>query len=190
MQVTNLELQQQKAETREWLGNNATFSTKYLFRHSLIQFNKFSVILIFFFSMGRTNIQNAESTLKWRHNKRDGASNHRRLDCLLNRLFRPRSNKIPKLCVTALCEGNPPVTDEFPSQRTSNAENVSIWWRHDVYPRIMHTVHTLLFLLDNNRFYAYHLELLLWYWNSHTCQWGNFKEYGLMNCMNYQELIT
>ena len=32
--------------------------------------------------------------------------------------------------VTGLCEGNSPVTGEFPAQRTSNAENVSIWWRH------------------------------------------------------------
>ena len=31
----------------------------------------------------------------------------------------------------ALCEGNPPpVTTGFPSQRASNAENVSAWWRH------------------------------------------------------------
>ena len=29
-----------------------------------------------------------------------------------------------------LCEGNPPVTDGFPWQMASNAENVSIWWRH------------------------------------------------------------
>ena len=28
------------------------------------------------------------------------------------------------------CEGNSPGTDEFPSQRASNTENVSIWWRH------------------------------------------------------------
>ena len=28
------------------------------------------------------------------------------------------------------CEGNPPVTGGFPSQRASNAENVSIWWCH------------------------------------------------------------
>ena len=35
----------------------------------------------------------------------------------------------PKLRVTGLCEGNSPVTGEFPSQRASNAENVSIWWR-------------------------------------------------------------
>ena len=31
--------------------------------------------------------------LWWRHNERNGASNHRRLDCLLNRLFRRRSKK-------------------------------------------------------------------------------------------------
>ena len=37
-----------------------------------------------------------------------------------------------KLRVAGLCVGNSPVTDEFPAQRASNAENVSIWWRrHD-----------------------------------------------------------
>ena len=48
--------------------------------------------------------------LQWRHNQHDGVSNHRRLDCLLNRLFGRRSKKASKLCVTDLCEGNPPVT--------------------------------------------------------------------------------
>ena len=69
-------------------------------------------------------------TLQWRHNGSDKVSNHRRLGCLLYRLFRRRSKKTSKLRVTSLCEGNSPVTDEFPSQRASNAENVSIWWRH------------------------------------------------------------
>ena len=32
----------------------------------------------------------------------------------------------------AFCAGNSPVTGEFPAQRASNAENVSIWWRHHV----------------------------------------------------------
>ena len=41
-----------------------------------------------------------------------------------------RSKKTPKLRVTGLCDGNPPVTGEFPPQKASNAENVSIWWRH------------------------------------------------------------
>ena len=57
-------------------------------------------------------------------------SNHRRLDCFLNHLCRRRSKKTSKLRIAGLGEGNPPVTDGFPSQRASNAENVSIWWRH------------------------------------------------------------
>ena len=32
-------------------------------------------------------------SLQWRHNERDGVSNHRRSDCLRNRLFRRRSTK-------------------------------------------------------------------------------------------------
>ena len=68
-------------------------------------------------------------TLRW-HYERDGVSNHERFDCLLNCLFRHRSKKTSKLRVTGLCEGNPPVTGGFLSQRASNAENVSIWWRH------------------------------------------------------------
>ena len=39
----------------------------------------------------------------------------------LNRLFRRRSNNASKLSVAGLCEGNPPVTNGFPSQRASNA---------------------------------------------------------------------
>ena len=69
-------------------------------------------------------------TLQWRHNEHDGISNHRCLDCLLNRVLRHRSKKASKLCITGLCAGNLPVTGEFPAQRASNAENVSIWWRH------------------------------------------------------------
>ena len=40
-------------------------------------------------------------------------------------LFRRRSEKISKLHVTGLCEGNPLVTHGFPSQRASNAELLS-----------------------------------------------------------------
>ena len=58
------------------------------------------------------------------------ASQITRLDCLLNRLFRRRSKKTSNLRVTGLCEGESPVTGEFPAQRASNAEDVSISWRH------------------------------------------------------------
>ena len=50
--------------------------------------------------------------------------------CLLKRLFRRRSKITSKLRITGLCEGNSPVNDDFPTQRASNAENLSIRWRH------------------------------------------------------------
>ena len=70
------------------------------------------------------------STLHWRHNGHNSVSNDQPYDCLLNRVFRRRSKKTSKLRVTGLCEGNSPGTGEFPEQMASNAENVSIWWRH------------------------------------------------------------
>ena len=50
--------------------------------------------------------------------------------CSLSALDTPLVSKTSKLHVTGLCVGNSPVTSEFPAQRASNAENVSIWWRH------------------------------------------------------------
>ena len=47
-----------------------------------------------------------------------------------NRLFGCRSKKTSKLRVTGLCAGNSPGNCEFPEQMSSNAESVSIWWRH------------------------------------------------------------
>ena len=47
---------------------------------------------------------------------------------LLNRLFRCVSKETSKpLRITGLCEWNPV---DSPKKLTSNAENVSIWWRH------------------------------------------------------------
>ena len=43
---------------------------------------------------------------------------------------RRRSKKTSKLRATGLCKGNSPVIGEFPAQKASNAETVSIWWRH------------------------------------------------------------
>ena len=45
------------------------------------------------------------SSLQWRNHERDGTSNHRRPCCLFNHLFRCRSKKTSKLCVTGLDEG-------------------------------------------------------------------------------------
>ena len=73
--------------------------------------------------------------LLWRHNECDSVLNYRRLYCLLNRLFRRRSKKTSKLRVRHW-----PMCGEFtgdrwiPAQRASNAESVSIWWRHHEVP--------------------------------------------------------
>ena len=64
--------------------------------------------------------------LQWRHNGRDGVSNH----------SLTMSKKTSKLLVTGLCEGNSPLTGEFPTQRASNAKKVSIWWRHHVLLKV------------------------------------------------------
>ena len=79
------------------------------------------------------------------HNKCHGVWNNRRLDCMLNRLFRRKSKKTPELRTTGLCGGNPPVIGGFPSQRTSNAANSSIWWCH-------HYLHVFLYTLDSCKF--------------------------------------
>ena len=78
------------------------------------------------------NKKTASHILQWRHNEHDSVSNHQPHDCLLKRLFGRRSKKTSKRRVTGLCAGNSPGTGEFPAQRVSNAENVSIWWRHHV----------------------------------------------------------
>ena len=74
--------------------------------------------------------QSCDYPLQWRHNDRDVVSNHQPHDCLQHRLFKYKSKKTSKHRVTGLYTGNSPVNGEFPARRASNAENVSIWWRH------------------------------------------------------------
>ena len=50
---------------------------------------------------------------------------------LASRLFiQAQIKELLKLRVTGLCVGNSPVNGEFPAQKASYAENISIWWRH------------------------------------------------------------
>ena len=71
--------------------------------------------------------------LQWRHNERYGVSNHRRLDYLLNCLFRRRSTKTSKLHATGLCEGNTPVIGGFPSH-SGETDEANYSWLHPVWP--------------------------------------------------------
>ena len=52
------------------------------------------------------------------------------LSIVYSTVYLGRLMKASKLRVTGLSAGNSPVTGEFPAQRASNPENVSIWWRH------------------------------------------------------------
>ena len=87
--------------------------------------------------------------LQSRHNGRDGVLYHQSHQWLLNHSFRCRWKKSSKPRVTGLCAGNSPVTGEFPAQMASNAENVSIWWRHhdiDSYQIIMMMATTVMLM--------------------------------------------
>ena len=54
--------------------------------------------------------------------------------------------KPSKLRVTGLCAGNSPVTGEFPARRASNADNVSIGWRHHVTSYCLNSLLLIVFI--------------------------------------------
>ena len=87
-------------------------------------------------------------SLRWRHNDSDGVSNHQPHDCLLNRLFGRISKKISKFRVNGLCAGNSPWTGEFPAQMASNAENVSVWWRHHLLQTSEHQLYRAYIIIE------------------------------------------
>ena len=78
--------------------------------------------------------------------------------CLLNRLSRQRSKITSKPRVTGLCGGNSSVTCEFPAQRASNAENVSIWWRHYVCRVSCGGVFNMLLVLSITFYFHYNIR--------------------------------
>ena len=72
------------------------------------------------------------ATLHLRHNDHDGVSNHQPHGCLLHSLFKAQiKENIKALRHWPLC-GEFTGIGEFPAQRASYAEKVSIWWRHHV----------------------------------------------------------
>ena len=142
------------------------------------------------------------TTLLWHHNGRDAASNDRRLDCLLSRLFRRRSKKTSKYRVTGLCDWNSPVASEVPSQRASNAENGSIGWRHhEIWHRFLVTplligLHCLTHLphLSLKRSKSQHFISQLLGFTQRQCCWDICKIYPgerqhLVNTLHFYQRI-
>ena len=80
-----------------------------------------------------------------------------------NCLFRRRSKKTSNLRVTGLYVGNSPVTGEFSAQKASNAENVSISWRHHVFSVFISFVWIHILVLNNFN----------WYKCNKQCPWTN-----------------
>ena len=109
-----------------------------------------------------------KTSLQWRHNQRDGVSNHRRLDCSLNRLLRRRSKKELKLRVTGFCEGNS-LVNGFPAQRVSKARDVSIWWRH-------HAIFICPRRLEHSSSSKKVWNTLILHCQYHVCWWLGLKE--------------
>ena len=75
---------------------------------------------------------------------------------------RRRSKKTSKLRVTGLFVWNSPVTGEFPTQRASNAENVSIWWRHHGtnYDTTIPTIYFMMMIPQIWKRHVYQLKYL------------------------------
>ena len=130
-----------------WLFHNAAKRNSYRVFMWVIQVNLFTI-------KSPSKSYRYIVPLHWRHNGHDSVSNHQPHDCLLNRLFRRRSKKISKLRVTGLCAGNSPETGDIPAQMASDAENVSIWWRHHgtmkILPGYQHRLSNILLTLSSH----------------------------------------
>ena len=84
---------------------------------------------------GRQSEVNTMFSLHWRHNDHHNVSNHQPHGCFTQSFIR-----------------------EFPAQRASNAENVSIWWRHHVPSRSAPTNRSAL----NKSHISSHLQSVLY----------------------------
>ena len=69
-----------------------------------------------------------ESLIVMMSHKRHWVSNYR---LFVQQFMRSHIKELSKSALLALCEGNSPVTGEFPTQWANNAEKASIQWRHN-----------------------------------------------------------
>ena len=83
-------------------------------------------------SASKATLMNMDKYFMWIHYERlrnHNKAKHNKTVCIFLGIY-CRSKKTSMLRVTGPCAGNSPVTGEFPAQRASNEENVSIWWHH------------------------------------------------------------
>ena len=92
---------------------------------------------------------------------------------------RRKSKKASKLRVTGLCVGNSPVTGDISAQMSSNAENVSIWWRHHIITRLCWS--TLVQVTTLCRTAPSHCPNYWWY----VISWTDPMDRIQWNCVKY-----
>ena len=95
-------------------------------------------------------------------------------------VFRRRSKKTSKLRVTGLYEGNSAGIGDFPAQRASNVENLSIWWRHHAYLLIMYKNSEV---FRTRLHFIKHYPMHIWtvFWCLSLCSSSRIRKYGLVD---------
>ena len=103
--------------------------------------------------------------------ERQGVSNHRQLYCLLHHLFRPTSKKTQTFHITALFDGNRPVTGGFPSWRRTIM--------HKSFPHDHSTTYSFIF---SRQFRLTGSARLIWLTVSSTSQPRIHHRYDVNRC--------
>ena len=132
-------------------------------------------------------------SLQCRHNERDGVFNHRHLECLLNRLFRYRSKKPSKLCVTGaetpavvmaliLYNWLVPVFHRSGLSQMENENTISLWWRHqmETFSALLASVRRIYRSLVNSPHKGqWHRAGMFFFWSAVWINgWVNSREAG------------
>ena len=128
------------------------------------------------------------TSLRWRHNEHDGVSNHQPHDCLFNRLFKAEIKENIKALRLWPLWGEFTGDRWIPAQRASNAENVSIWWRHHgmcVYVLYVVCCVALLYKCMCLKCFSIEINLILleretYYW--YVLQWNASRLFRIMAC--------
>ena len=107
-----------------------------------------------------------------------GPDGNRTLTSYTDSLQWGHNERVSIVCPKTVCSGADQrkyknsaslVPGGFPSQRTSNAENVSIWWRHSVGKTIMLLSYENILAVINTKIHLSYLNTLYLYWHKNSC---------------------
>ena len=128
-----------------------------------------------------SNRRKTTKPLQWRRNGHNGVSYHQSHHCLLNRLFRRRLRKTPRLHVTGLGVRNSPVTGEFSAQW-------SVTWKRFLFDNVIinrisrsnHRLRLPLLVYDSHLVALQYKEIGLHYVRILVFRLWTLKEIGIL----------